>query len=151
MISKPYLIAEIGINHNGDLNLAKQLIKNSKVAGFDSVNFKKDINLVYEKDFLNSLRESPWGNTQRDQKEGLEFGKQEYDEIDKYCKDIKIDWFASAWDLNSLQFLDQYNLKYNKIASAMIVDKNFLLGLQKERNIHLYLQECLQQKILKML
>lgn len=134
MISKPYLIAEIGINHNGNINFAKKLIKISKEAGFDAVKFqKRDINLVYEKDFLDSFRESPWGKTQRDQKTGLEFGEKEYDEIDKYCKNEKIDWFASAWDVNSLLFLDKYNLKYNKIASAMIVDKIFLSEVAKRK------------------
>ena len=82
---------------------------------------------------MDSFRESPWGKTQRDQKTGLEFGEKEYDEIDKYCKNEKIDWFASAWDVNSLLFLDKYNLKYNKIASAMIVDKIFLSEVAKRK------------------
>ncbi len=122
-----FLIAEIGINHNGDINIAKKLIDEAKSAGFDAVKFqKRDINIVYDKKTLDSPRKSPWGETQRDQKQGLEFGKSEYDIIDQYCKSLKIDWFASAWDLNSLDFLDAYNIKYNKIASAMIVDKDFL-------------------------
>ena len=80
------MIAELGINHNGDLNIAKKLIKNAKFSGFDAVKFqKRDINLVYKKEFLDSFRESPWGNTQRKQKEGLEFGRKEYDAINKYC------------------------------------------------------------------
>ena len=134
MITKPYLIAEIGINHNGDINIAKKLIENAKTAGFNSVKFqKRDIKLVYNEDFLNSFRDSPWGKTQRDQKQGLEFDKKEYDYIDKYCKEIGIDWFASAWDLNSLSFLDQYDLKYHKIASAMIIDKNFLKEVAKKK------------------
>ena len=78
-------------------------------------------------------RDSPWGNTQLHQKEGLEFGKKEYDEIDRFCKENKIDWFASAWDLNSLKFLEQYKLKYNKIASAMIVDRSFLEEVAKQK------------------
>ena len=82
---------------------------------------------------LDSPRESPWGKTQRQQKEGLEFGEEEYDEIDKYCKSLNIDWFASAWDLNSVKFLKKYKLNYNKIASAMIVDKNFLKEVAKEK------------------
>lgn len=126
-LNKPYLIAEIGINHNGDINIAKKLISLSKETGFDAVKFqKRDIEIVYSKEQLDTPRESPWGKTTREQKNGLEFGKKEYDEIDKYCREINIDWFASAWDLNSLNFLENYNLKYNKIASAMIVDKNFL-------------------------
>jgi len=130
----PYLIGEIGINHNGDLNLAKKLIDNCKNAGFDSVKFqKRTIDLVYASSFLDSSRKSPWGTTQRDQKEGLEFNEIEYNEIDSYCKKQSIEWFASAWDIQSLIFLKKYNLKYNKIASAMIVDKNFLEKVAEEK------------------
>tara|TARA_B100000029_G_scaffold172206_1_gene168591 strand:- start:618 stop:1457 length:840 start_codon:yes stop_codon:yes gene_type:complete len=126
-MNKPYLIAEIGINHNGDLEIAKKLIDNAIKARFDAVKFqKRDINIVYDKELLDSHRESPWGTTQREQKKGLEFSKNEYDSINEYCLKNKIDWFASAWDLNSLDFLDSYNLNYHKIASAMIVDKSFL-------------------------
>ena len=133
-IKKPYLIAEIGINHNGDLDITKKLIDNAVEAKFDAVKFqKRDLNIVYTKDLLDSARESPWGTTQRDQKKGLEFEKKEYDQIDQYCKNVKIDWFASAWDSNSLKFLDQYNLKYNKVASAMIVDQNFLKEIAKRK------------------
>ena len=122
-----FLIAEIGINHNGDINIAKQLINSAKASGWDAVKFqKRDINLVYSKEMLDSPRESPWGTTQRDQKLGLEFGEKEYDEIDRYCKELDIKWFASAWDPNSLKFLDKYNLEYNKVPSAMIVSKEFL-------------------------
>ena len=129
---KIFLIAEIGINHNGDLNIAKNLIKEAKSSGFDAVKFqKRDIEKVYEKNLLDSLRESPWGKTQRDQKKGLEFNSKEYDEIDKYCANLKIDWFASPWDLNSLEFLDRYKCKFNKIASAMIVDSELLLEIAK--------------------
>ena len=134
MLKKPFLIAEIGINHNGDLKIAKKLILNAKEANFDAVKFqKRDINLVYSKEILDSPRESPWGKTQRDQKNGLEFGEQEYDEIDNFCKEKKIEWFCSAWDINSLNFLKKYNLKFNKIASAMIVDKNLLENVAKEK------------------
>ena len=134
MFKKPYLIAEIGINHNGSLEITKKLIKNAKEANFDAVKFqKRDLNLVYSQELLESHRESPWGTTQREQKEGLEFGKEQYDEINNFCKDIKIEWFASAWDTNSLKFLDQYNLNYNKIASAMIVDKGFLKEVAKRK------------------
>jgi N-acetylneuraminate synthase len=133
-INKPYLIAEIGINHNGDLDITKKLIDNAVKAKFDAIKFqKRDLNIVYTKDLLDSARESPWGTTQRDQKKGLEFEKKEYDQIDQYCKNVKIDWFASAWDINSLKFLDQYNLKYNKVASAMIVDQNFLKEIAKRK------------------
>jgi N-acetylneuraminate synthase len=130
----PYLIAEIGINHNGDLNIAKKLIDNAKTAGFNSVKFqKRTIDIVYNKILLDSPRESPWGTTQREQKEGLEFNKNEYDQINLYCKDKKIEWFASAWDVESLKFLDNYNLRFNKIASAMIVDTDFLVEVAKRK------------------
>ena len=97
-----FLIAEIGINHNGDLEIAKKLINYARDAGFNAVKFqKRDINTVYTKEFLDSHRESPWGKTQRDQKMGLEFDENDYKIIDEYCKEKKIDWFASAWDVNS--------------------------------------------------
>ena len=131
---KPYIIAEIGINHNGDLDLAKQMILSAKKCGADAVKFqKREIELVYTKEFLAEKRESKWGNTQYDQKKGLEFDSHEYDEIDKFCKQNNITWFASAWDKKSLEFLDKYKLKYNKIASAMIVDKEFLKLVAKRK------------------
>lgn len=130
----PFFIAEIGINHNGDISLAKKLIEKSKLYGFDAVKFqKRTIDKVYSKEILDQPRESPWGTTQRDQKEGLEFNFQEYKEIDSYCKSIKIEWFASAWDIESLKFLDQFHLNYNKISSPMIVDKNFLEEVAKRK------------------
>lgn len=122
-----FVIAEIGINHNGDLGIAKEMIDLAKDAGCNAVKFqKRTIELVYSKEMLDSLRESPWGTTQREQKEGLEFGQEEYEQIDNYCKRKRIEWFASAWDLESLRFLYQFNLKYNKVASAMIVDRSLL-------------------------
>ena len=128
------IIAEIGINHNGDIDLAKKLILKSKEAGVDIVKFqKRTINLVYSKEILNSPRQSPWGSTTRAQKEGLELNKEEYDEIDKFSKEIGIKWFASAWDLESLNFLKKYKNEYNKIASAMIVDLKFLREVAKEK------------------
>jgi len=131
---KTFIIAEIGINHNGDLNIAKQLIDLCVDCKVDAVKFqKRDINIVYSKDQLAQERKSPWGNTQYDQKKGLEFGKEEYDEIDKYCKSKSIIWFASAWDLNSQEFLSQYDLKYNKIASAMIIDQKLLEKVADEK------------------
>ena len=118
---KPFLIAEIGINHNGNISVAKKLIDYAVDANFDAVKFqKRDIDIVYTKEFLDTYRESPWGITQRDQKKGLEFGESEYQEIDKYCRKKKIEWFASSWDLNSQKFLQKFNSKYNKVASAML-------------------------------
>ena len=130
--NKPFIIGEIGINHNGDLDLTRKLIENSKKANFDAVKFqKRDLNLVYTKEFLDGFRESPWGNTQRDQKKGLEFEEKDYQEVEKICKENNIEWFASAWDINSLRFLEKFQIKYNKIASAMIVDLNFLSEVAK--------------------
>ena len=120
-------IAEIGINHNGDMAVCKKLIDLASNAGCDAVKFqKRDINLVYKKEFLESFRESPWGKTQLDQKKGLEFNSDQYEEINQYCKSKNIEWFASAWDKNSQEFLKKFNCKYNKIASAMLVDIEFL-------------------------
>ena len=142
----PFIIAEIGINHNGDLDIARKLIDNASLAGFHAVKFqKRDIDLVYDTDLLNSFRESPWGNTQREQKEGLEFGQDEYQKIDEYCKLKRIEWFASAWDLNSLNFLDKFSLKYHKIASAMIVDKVFLIEVAK-RKLHTFISTGMSTK-----
>lgn len=121
------ITAEIGINHNGDMSICKKLIDAAVDAGVDCVKFqKRDINLVYTKKYLKEKRQSPWGTTQMAQKKGLEFSFEEYKEIDDYCKKKKIDWFASSWDLNSLKFLGKFNLKFNKIASAMIVDRKLL-------------------------
>lgn len=116
-----FLIAEIGINHNGDMNLAKQLIDAASDAGFDAVKFqKRTIDLVYTPEFLDSPRESQWGTTQRDQKEGLEFSESQYREIDAYCKTKNIQWSASAWDIDAQKFLQQFNCSFNKVASAML-------------------------------
>jgi N-acetylneuraminate synthase len=129
-----FIISEIGINHNGDLDLAKKMILESQKCGANAAKFqKRDIDLVYSKKQLSEFRESPWGKTQRDQKEALEFNQEEYEKIDDFCKKIKFEWFASAWDENSLQFLDQFKLKYNKIASAMIVDLDFLKLVSKKK------------------
>ena len=104
-----FVIAEIGINHNGDLSICKQLIDVAVEVGCNAVKFqKRDLDKVYTQDFLDSPRQSQWGTTQREQKSGLEFGVNEYQEIDQYCKHKGIEWFASAWDLNSQKF---YNMK----------------------------------------
>ncbi len=108
-MNKIKIISEIGINHNGDLELAKKMIEASKDCGVDLVKFqKRDIDSVYDKMTLDTPRLSPWGKTTREQKYGLEFKEKEYDQIDEYCKKINIDWFASAWDLKSLEFLKKY-------------------------------------------
>ena len=129
-----FIIAEIGINHNGDIGIAKQLIDVAKFAGTDAVKFqKRTIEKVYSKEELDKPRESPWGATNREQKLGLEFEKKEYDEIDRYCREKEIEWFASAWDLDSQQFMQQYDLKYNKVASAMITHLELLAEIASEQ------------------
>ena len=118
-----FITAEIGINHNGDVKIAKKLIDMAKQCGCDAVKFqKRTVEKVYSKEVLDAPRESPWGTTTKEQKLGLEFNKKEYDVIDSYCKEKQIDWYASAWDKDSQLFLRQYNLKYNKIASAMLTN-----------------------------
>ncbi len=127
------IIAEIGINHNGDMVICKKLIDAAKNADADCVKFqKRDINKVYTQEFLDSPRESQWGTTQREQKAGLEFNADEYQEIENYCKSKEIEWFASAWDINSQKFLRQFDSKYNKIASAMIVHTELLKEVASE-------------------
>ena len=130
----PYLIAEIGINHNGDLDIAKKLINFAVEANFDAVKFqKRNIEKVYSKEFLDSHRESPWGNTQREQKYGLEFNNKEYQEIDKYCKEKNIKWSASAWDLESQEFIASFNVAFNKLASPMLRHKPLVKKIASER------------------
>ena len=110
-MKKIFFISEIGINHNGDIDTTKKLIDVSVESGCDAVKFqKRTIDVVYDEDMLDSSRESPWGTTQREQKEGLEFGHDEYTEIDKYCKEVGIDWFCSAWDVESQKFIQKFNL-----------------------------------------
>ena len=128
-----FIIAEIGINHNGDINICKDLINTAADAGCDAVKFqKRTINKVYTEEFLNSYRESPWGLTQREQKEGLEFSFDQFQEISNFCKKKNIKWFASAWDKDSQTFLRKFDCEFNKIASAMIVDKSHLNYVAEE-------------------
>jgi N-acetylneuraminate synthase len=128
-----FIVAEVGINHNGDMSVCKELIDVAVDSGCDAVKFqKRDLDKVYTQDFLDSPRESPWGTTQREQKSGLEFSEDEFKEIDQYCKGKHIEWFASSWDLNSQNFLKQFDCKYNKVASAMIVYEDLLKVIAKE-------------------
>ncbi|HVY33656.1 MAG TPA: N-acetylneuraminate synthase family protein [Caulobacteraceae bacterium] len=136
MAERVFVIAEIGINHNGDMALAKRLIDVAKAAGCDAVKFqKRTIDVVYTPEVLAQQRESPWGVTQRAQKEGLEFGAAQYDEIDRYCRQLGIDWFASAWDVGSQAFLSKYKLRYNKIASAMLTNRALVETVAAERKL----------------
>jgi len=116
-----YLIAEIGINHNGSLEIAKQLIDAAADAGFDAVKFqKRTIEKVYSKELLDSPRESPWGTTQRAQKMGLEFGREHYQEIGRLCAERGIAWSASAWDVDAQRFIRDFGVSFNKVASAAL-------------------------------
>ena len=128
-----FLIAEIGINHNGDLEIAKRLIREAQEAGFDAVKFqKRSIEKVYTKEFLDGPRESPWGKTQRDQKVGLEFTEAQYNEIDKFCKHLDIAWSASAWDEESQAFIQKFDVSFNKVASPMLGHKPLLRKIAEE-------------------
>jgi N-acetylneuraminate synthase len=129
-----FIIAEIGINHNGDVEIAKKLIDVAISAGCDIVKFqKRTVDKIYSKDTLETPRESPWGNTTRDQKLGLEFSFKEYSIIDKYCKRKKIDWFVSCWDIESQIQMRKFKTKFNKVASAMLIHDKLLNEIAKEK------------------
>ena len=129
-----FITAEIGINHNGDLHLAKKLIKSAKDAGCDAVKFqKRTVDKVYSQEILDSPRESPWGTTQWDQKNGLEFTLKQYSMIDQYCKKLKIPWFVSCWDNDSQIAMRKFKTKYNKIASAMLTHEKLLEIVAEEK------------------
>jgi len=128
------ITAEIGINHNGDLKIAKKLIDVAKNAGCDAVKFqKRTVDLVYDEQTLNSFRESPWGTTTRAQKNGLEFSISDYKKIDEYCKSKKIPWFLSCWDTKSQIEMQKFKTKFNKVASAMLTHKKLLEIIAKEK------------------
>jgi len=125
-------VAEIGINHNGDLEIVQKLIDVAVVAGLDYVKFqKRTIDLVYTKEELSAPRESPWGTTFREQKEGLEFDIDDYMEIDIYCKKKGIQWFASPWDHESVEFLESFDIPFIKVPSALITNKFLLESIAK--------------------
>jgi len=131
---KTFIISEIGINHNGDINIVKKLIDIAKGTGCDAVKFqKRNPDICIPENKKDDKRETPWGEmTYLEYKQRLEFGKEEYDEIDRYCKEKEIEWFASAWDIESQLFLRHYNLKYNKIASPMLTHKRLLETVSEE-------------------
>ena len=129
-----FITAEIGINHNGDIEIAKKLIGVAKSAGCNAVKFqKRTVEKVYSKEALDSPRDSPWGTTTREQKNGLEFSKKDYDVINECCISNNIEWYASSWDIDSQIFLKQYDLKHNKVASAMLTNKKLLQVIAEEQ------------------
>ncbi len=122
-----FIIAEIGINHNGNIDITKKLIDLASFAGCNAVKFqKRTVDIVYSAEELAKHRENYFGNTNGDLKYGLEFGFEEYKQIDDYCKEKKISWFASCWDEDSVDFIDQFDVPYYKIASASLTDDNLL-------------------------
>jgi len=128
-----YVVAEIGINHNGDIDIAKKLIDVAVIAGCNAVKFqKRTIEVVYSAEELARPRESPYGTTNGELKYGLEFEKEEFDEIDRYCKEKKITWYASPWDERSVDFLEQYDTPCYKLASASITDDELLKHIKSK-------------------
>ncbi len=122
-----FIVAEIGINHNGDLKIARNLIDVAEAAGCNAVKFqKRTIEVVYSPEELAKPRENPFGPTTGDLKRGLELDKEEYEEINRYCHEQEIPWFASCWDEASVDFIDQFNPPCYKIASASLTDDNLL-------------------------
>lgn len=132
-----YFIAEIGINHNGSLELALRLIEVAARAGCDAVKFqKRDPYVCVPQNMREILRETPWGDmTYFAYKQKIEFGREEYNEIDRYCSQLGIDWSASAWDLNSLDFLNEYNLKFNKVPSALTTNVEFVKAVASQKKL----------------
>ena len=135
--NKIFLIGEIGINHNGNIQIAKEIIKNAKLAGFDAVKFQKrnpDICIPQKK--KNVLKETPWGvMSYLDYKKKIEFNDNQFKEINRKSKKIKIDWFVSCWDEDSVDFIKKFNVKYHKVASAMITNKKLLVKIAKQKKL----------------
>jgi N-acetylneuraminate synthase len=127
-MSRVYVIAEIGINHNGSIDLAKSLIRQASLSGADAVKFqKRTIDLVYTDAELDRFRDSPWGTTNRQQKEGLEFSMEQYKELEEFTCGLDMDFIVSCWDLNSVDLVEEHlNIRYHKVASALTTDKSFL-------------------------
>ncbi len=129
-----FICAEIGINHNGDIKIAKKLIDMAVNCGCDAVKFqKRTVDTVYSKDVLDSPRDSPFGKTTREQKLGLEFSLKQFSIIDKYCKKKKISWYVSSWDVQSQLDMRKFHTKYNKVASAMLIHKKLLETIAEEK------------------
>ena len=129
-----FIIGEIGTNHAGDIKIAKKIIDAAVDSGFDAVKFqKKNVEKIYTNKFLDSYLESPWGTTQREMRLYREFSNKQFNEIDMYCKKKKIPWFVSCWDIDSQIEMKKFNLKYNKIASAMLIHEKLLKIVAKEK------------------
>ena len=129
-----FIIGEIGTNHAGNIKIAKKIIDAAVTAGFDAVKFqKKNVEKIYTNKFLDSYLESPWGTTQREMRLYREFSNKQFNEIDKYCKKKKIPWFVSCWDVDSQTEMKKFKLKYNKIASAMLIHEKLLKIVAKEK------------------
>ena len=129
-----FIIGEIGTNHTGDLNIAKKIIQSAVTAGFDAVKFqKKNVEKIYTQEFLNSPLDSPWGTTQREMRLHREFSDKQFQSIDKYCKNLKIPWFVSCWDTESQLSMRKFKLKYNKVASAMVIHEELLKIIAEEQ------------------
>lgn len=137
--NKPFLIGEIGINHNGSIEIAKKLIDQAKECGFSAVKFQKRNPEISTPDTLkNHLRETPWGTmTYLQYKKKIEFNEKQFDVIDAYCKKKNITWFASPWDIDSVNFLKKYKLKYNKVASAMLTNTKLVEKIASEKKLTL--------------
>ena len=149
-MTRNYIIAEIGINHNGDIDLAKQLIDNAKQSGCDAVKFqKRTIDQVYTAEELDKPRESPWGTTNRQQKEGLEFSMEQIKELESYASIHKLDFIVSCWDIQSVDDIENHcNVAYHKVASALATDKQLLQKLNKTgKPVILSVGMCSQQEI----
>jgi len=145
-----YIIAEVGINHNGDIDLAKELIDMAKQSDCDAVKFqKRDIDSVYSKEELDTPRESPFGTTTREQKDGIEFSIEEYKELESYTKSVGLDFIVSCWDMASLELVEKHlDVKYHKVASAMATDKGFLEALNNSgRPVILSVGMCTQREV----
>ena len=134
-MGKTYVIAEIGINHNGDIDLAKELIAGAHRSGCDAVKFqKRTIDEVYSKEDLDRPRESPWGTTNREQKEGLEFSIDQYKELHRFTKKMKLDFIVSCWDLKSIDLVEEHlEVDYHKVASALSTNTAFLERLNETK------------------
>lgn len=145
-----YIISEIGINHNGDIDLAKRLISKSYKSGCDAIKLqKRNIDLVYTKEDLDRPRESPWGTTNREQKEGLEFSFSQHKELQDYCESFGMDYILSCWDIDSLKQTEQeLNVKYHKIASALACDTKFIEALNRTKKpVILSIGMCTQEQV----